>query len=91
MVAGVKANKLENSSNMQKMPIMMSKEKITKAISETKVKSRAIAEIMIMDQITHIKDKLIETMDSKTHQVVVEAHSVPVEATPIVAVKATYK
>ena len=90
MIIGAKAKKLGNSSNMQKTPTMMSKEEITKAISETKVESRTIAEIAGMDQITHIKDTammiVIETMEVLTHQVVVaEAMAAAVEATPIVA------
>jgi len=94
MIIGAKAKKLGNSSNMQRTPTMMSKEEITKAISETKVESRTIAEIAGMDQITHIKDTammiVIETMEVLTHQVVVaEAMAVAVEATPIAAVEAT--
>ena len=77
LAEGVKANRLEISSHVQRM-VIMSQEKITKPISETKVESRAIAEIMTIHQITHIKHKVIKTMETITHQV--EAMAAVVEA-----------
>ena len=59
---GVKAKKFENSSKTQEVIIIkMSKEKITKAISDPKIEIRAMAEL---DQTTHTRDTVITAREA---------------------------